>query len=81
MKQKLSIAQAIFEKPQLLLLDEPTNALDEKSVEDVRNLLLELKEQGVTIIIASHNKEDIRYLADVVLEVDNGKIKEMNKVI
>ena len=81
MKQKLSIAQAIFEKPQLLLLDEPTNALDEKSVEDVRSLLLELKEQGVTIIIASHNKEDIRYLADVVLEVDNGKIKEMNKVI
>lgn len=76
MKQKLSIAQAIFEKPELLLLDEPTNALDEKSVEDVRNLLLELKETGVTIIIASHNKDDIRYLADVVLEVDSGKIME-----
>lgn len=76
MKQKLSIAQAIFEKPELLLLDEPTNALDEKSVEDVRNLLLELKKTGVTIIIASHNKDDIRYLADVVLEVDSGKIKE-----
>ena len=76
MKQKLSIAQAIFEKPKLLMLDEPTNALDEKSVEDVRNLLLELKNQGTTIIIASHNKEDINNLSDVVLEVDNGKIKE-----
>lgn len=76
MKQKLSIAQAIFERPKLLMLDEPTNALDEKSVEDVRNLLLELKNQGTTIIIASHNKEDINNLSDVVLEVDNGKIKE-----
>ncbi|MCR5628514.1 ATP-binding cassette domain-containing protein [Eubacterium sp.] len=76
MKQKLSIAQAIFEKPKLLMLDEPTNALDEKSVEDVRKLLLELKNQGTTIIIASHNKEDINNLSDVVLEVDNGKIKE-----
>ena len=76
MKQTLSIAQAIFETPKLLMLDEPTNALDEKSVEDVRNLLLELKNQGTTIIIASHNKEDINNLSDVVLEVDNGKIKE-----
>ena len=77
MKQKLSIAQAIFEEPKLLLLDEPTNALDEKSVQDVRELLLELREKGTLIIIASHNKEDINYLADIVLEVNDGKIKEM----
>lgn len=77
MKQKLSIAQAIFEKPELLLLDEPTNALDEESVKEVRNLLLELKKQGALIIIASHNKEDINYLADVILEVHSGKIREM----
>ncbi|MDO5409470.1 MAG: ABC transporter ATP-binding protein [Lachnospiraceae bacterium] len=76
MKQKLSIAQAIFEKPQLLLLDEPTNALDEKSVEDVRALLIEIKQRGAIVIIASHNKDDIKYLADVVLEVDRGQIRE-----
>lgn len=78
MKQKLSIAQAIFEKPEILLLDEPTNALDEKSIEDIRKLLLELKEQGTLIIIASHNKDDIKCLADVVLEVDNGRIKPID---
>ena len=59
MKQKLAIAQAIFEHPKLLLLDEPTNALDEESINDIRKLLLELKEKGVLIIVASHNKEDI----------------------
>lgn len=79
MKQKLSIAQAIFEEPKLLLLDEPTNALDEKSVNDVRELLLEFKKKGTLIIIASHNKEDIKYLSDVVIEVNDGKIKEMTE--
>lgn len=81
MKQKLAIAQAIYEKPRLLLLDEPTNALDEKSVQMVRDLLVDMKEQGTLILIASHNKEDIRYLADVVLEVCDGKIREMKNEI
>ncbi|MCQ5167912.1 ATP-binding cassette domain-containing protein, partial [Roseburia hominis] len=69
MKQKLAIAQAIFEHPKLLLLDEPTNALDEESIGDVRKLLLELKEKGVLIIIASHNKEDIELLSDVKIHM------------
>lgn len=81
MKQKLAIAQAIYEKPRLLLLDEPTNALDEKSIQMVRDLLVAMKEQGTLILIASHNKEDIRYLADVVLEVSDGEIHEMNNEI
>lgn len=75
MKQKLSIAQAIFEKPQILLLDEPTNALDEKSIQDVRNIFLEFKEEGAIIIVASHNKEDISLLSDVKIEMEQGRIK------
>lgn len=76
MKQKLAIAQAIFEKPKILLLDEPTNALDEESMKRVRSLLLQLKKQGCLIVIASHNKEDISYLCDQVLVIDNGILRE-----
>ena len=76
MKQKLAIAQAIFEHPKLLLLDEPTNVLDEESIGDVRKLLLELKEEGVLIIIASHNKEDIELLSDVKIHMVDGCIKD-----
>ena len=75
MKQKLAIAQAIFEHPKLLLLDEPTNALDEESINDIRKLLPELKEKGVLIIVASHNKEDIELLSDVKINMADGKIK------
>src|SRR5699024_8750529 len=77
MKQKLSIAQAIFEKPDILLLDEPTNALDEDSVFIIRDLLLDLKERGCTILIASHNKDDLNVLADQILIVVDGGIQKM----
>lgn len=77
MRQKLAIAQAIFEKPELLLLDEPMNALDEESVNNIRNLLLKEKERAI-IIIASHNKDDIMFLSDVALHMDSGKIVELN---
>lgn len=81
MKQRLAIAQAIFEKPNLLLLDEPTNALDEDSINSVRKILLELKKSGTTIIIASHNKEDLKILADETLNMVNGKlIQKIEKV-
>lgn len=76
MKQKLNIAQAIMERPKLLLLDEPTNALDEESIRDIRNVLIELKQQGSLIIIASHNKEDIDSLCDEIIEISNGKVKK-----
>ena len=59
----------------MLLLDEPTNALDEESINDIRKLLLELKEKGVLIIVASHNKEDIELLSDVKINMADGKIK------
>lgn len=76
MRQKLAIAQAIFERPELMLLDEPTNALDEASIINIRNLLLKRKEEGATILIASHNKEDLNILADEMLYMDEGKLVE-----
>lgn len=74
MRQRLGIAQAIMEKPEILILDEPMNGLDNQGVEDVRNILLHLKEEGKTIILASHNKEDIEILCDEVYEMDHGKL-------
>ena len=59
MRQKLAIAQAIFEKPELLLLDEPTNGLDEESVKKLKQLLIKEKNRNAVIILASHNKEDL----------------------
>ncbi len=76
MRQRLGIAQAIMEDPEFLILDEPFNGLDKHGVADIRRLLLELKEQGKTILLASHNKEDIRILCDKVYEMDGGKMLE-----
>ena len=72
MKQRLGIAQAIMEKPKLLILDEPMNGLDSSGVEDIRNLIKEYKSTGVTIILSSHNKEDIEILCDEVFNMENG---------
>ncbi len=72
MRQRLGIAQAIMEDPSFLILDEPMNGLDKHGVEDVRNLLLALKDEGKTILIASHNSEDIVALCDTVCEMDAG---------
>ncbi|MCI8683628.1 MAG: ATP-binding cassette domain-containing protein [Lachnospiraceae bacterium] len=76
MRQRLGIAQAIMEDPDFLILDEPFNGLDKHGVKDIRTLLLELKEQGKTILLASHNSEDIRILCDKVYEMDGGRIQE-----
>lgn len=74
MRQRLGLAQAIMEDPSLLILDEPMNGLDNQGVEDMRKLLLELKAQGKTILLASHNREDIAILCDTVVELDHGRI-------
>ena len=74
MRQRLGIAQAIMEDPEVLILDEPMNALDKDGVGDMRELFLKLKEQGKTILISSHNAEDIDILCDSVWEMDKGEI-------
>lgn len=66
-----------MEKPDLLILDEPMNGLDNRGVEHIRSVLLSLKEQGVTIVLASHFKEDISYLCDEVYEMDAGVLTRM----
>ncbi len=74
MRQRLGLAQAIMEDPEILILDEPFNGLDKDGVKDMRTYLLDLKEQGKTILIASHNSEDISVLCDTVQEMDKGII-------
>ncbi|WP_099468610.1 ABC transporter ATP-binding protein [Konateibacter massiliensis] len=76
MRQRLGLAQAVMEQPDILLLDEPMNGLDNEGVEDIRNVILSLKRQGKTIIIASHTKEDIEILCDEVIRMDHGKVIE-----
>lgn len=73
MKQRLGIAQAIMEDPDILILDEPMNGLDKEGVEDMRTLFLDLKKKGKTVIIASHSAEDIDRLCDHVWEMEHGK--------
>lgn len=74
MRQRLGLAQAIMENPELLILDEPMNGLDKEGVADMRQYLLDLKEQGKTILIASHSAEDIDVLCDTVCEMDKGAL-------
>lgn len=74
MRQRLGLAQAIMENPDLLVLDEPMNGLDKDGVTDMRNYLLDLKSQGKTILIASHSAEDIEVLCDTVCEMDKGTL-------
>lgn len=72
MRQRLGIAQAIMENPSLLILDEPLNGLDKHGVMEMRQLIKGLKEQGKTILLASHNQGDIDELCDTVCEMDAG---------
>lgn len=77
MRQRLGLAQAIMENPKILILDEPFNGLDKDGVADMRKYLLELKERGKTILIASHSSEDIEILCDTVCEMDKGVLTKI----
>lgn len=81
MKQRLAVAQAIMESPDVIMLDEPTNALDETGVEEIRQIILEEKERGALILLASHNKEDIQLLADELYRVENGHVVRMEETL
>ena len=79
MRQRLGLAQALMEDPSILLLDEPMNGLDNEGVEEIRKLILDLKQNGKLIIIASHTREDINLLCDKVFYMDHGKIIQIEK--
>ena len=79
MKQRIVLAQAIMEEPDIIMLDEPTNSLDESGVRQIRKVIMEEKERGAMILIASHNREDISLLSDQVYYIDEGRL--VDKVI
>ncbi len=72
MKQRIVLAQALMEQPDVILLDEPTNALDQNGIELIRQIILEEKKRGAIILIASHNKDDISLLADKTYTIKEG---------
>ncbi|QUO31403.1 ABC transporter ATP-binding protein [Faecalicatena sp. Marseille-Q4148] len=74
MKQKLGIIAAIMEMPELIILDEPMNGLDEESIEILKDMILELKEEGKLIILSCHDSEELLYLADEIFNLKNGKL-------
>lgn len=76
MRQRLGIAQAIMENPNMIILDEPMNGLDKKGIEDVKELLLKLKGDGKTILMASHYAEDME-ICDEVFQMEDGKLGDM----
>lgn len=80
MRQRLGIAQAIMEDPRLLILDEPFNGLDRHGTREIREILLDQKRRGKTILLASHNREDIRILCDRVFEMDGGVMREVERI-
>lgn len=78
-KQKLGIAQVLMENPKIMILDEPFNGIENETVNKLRKILIEEKKKDKIIIIASHIKDDINKLADVIYEVDNGHITKKSK--
>jgi len=87
MKQKLGIAQSILHDPELLILDEPLNGLDPKGINEIRNLLFELKDQGKTILVSSHILDEVEKTCENVCVIDKGKklfegkIKELHNQV
>ena len=79
MRQRLGIAQAIMEKPDILVLDEPMNALDKNGVEEMRRLFLKMKSEGRLILLTSHNREDIEILCDEVYEMEEGILNKLKE--
>ncbi|HCJ07024.1 MAG TPA: multidrug ABC transporter ATP-binding protein [Lachnospiraceae bacterium] len=77
MRQRLGLAQAFMENPEILILDEPFNGLDREGTQQMRSLLLNYKKEGKTILFTSHNREDIDILCDQVYEIENGQLQSL----
>jgi ABC-2 type transport system ATP-binding protein len=80
MKQRLGIAAALMENPELILLDEPINALDDEGVRLVHDLLLRHKERGALIVVACHDLDELRFLSDEIIEMYEGKVTKHYQV-
>ena len=80
MRQRLGIARALINKPNVLILDEPTNGLDPEGIKDLRNLLKKLAKEGMGVLISSHNLAELESFCNKVLIIDNGKIIETSEV-
>lgn len=78
MKQKLKLANALMYDSEILILDEPFNGLDKDSVNHFRNIILQYKKQKKTILLTSHNYEDIKLLCDKIYEMDKGILKKVD---
>ncbi len=74
MKQKLGIIAAVMESSKLILLDEPTNALDEESVKVMNEIICEERDKGSTVVIASHDREELKSVSDYIFKIENGEI-------
>lgn len=74
MRQRLGLAQAIMEDPDLLILDEPTNGLDFEGQKEIYSYLIELRAQGKTILITSHNRDELKILCDEIFTLSSGKL-------
>ena len=74
MKQRLAIAQAVMEQPDIIMLDEPANGLDESGVWKIRTLIRQEKERGALILLASHSREDMTLLADHMYHMSDGSL-------
>ncbi|MGI6107772.1 MAG: ABC transporter ATP-binding protein [Lachnospiraceae bacterium] len=74
MRQRLGIAQALMENPDILLLDEPLSGLDNRGVEDMYRVFLQQRDEGKLIVLASHSREDIKVLCDRIFYMDQGNI-------
>ena len=75
MKQRLGIAAAIMENPDIIILDEPINALDDTGTEQIRDILIRHRERGALIIIACHDADELNFLSDEIIEIVQGQIK------
>ena len=74
MKQRLGIAAAVMEKPDIVILDEPINAMDEEGAKQVREILKMQKDRGAICIIACHDSEELEFLSDEIIEISEGRI-------
>ncbi|PWJ76251.1 ATP-binding cassette domain-containing protein [Murimonas intestini] len=79
MKQRLGIAAALMEQPDLVILDEPFNALDTDGVTMTANLIRNEKERGALVIMACHDREQLEFLADEIIEISGGKAAKEKK--